>query len=197
MINIIKKGLLLCALLVSAQAEAKVVAFQESFSGYFSRDIVVDAGWFQGQTNFVYKQSTLSTQYDLIDDGTGLFLLFGTFNRTDQSTNLNGYFDISLFSEDLNNPPDPWLYPDIPVSVWANFYAEESFIDPATGDIVRQTVLSGVGKGLLAQREYLSLNVDWLLSTSDTVSTVPAPPVTWLFATGLLMIGGLRLYKRN
>jgi hypothetical protein len=195
MIKIIKLGLLLCTLLGSLSAEAKFEEFQEHYSGYLSRDIIFDAGWFQGQTTFGDNQVNLATQYDLIDDRYSFFIVFGTFSRADQSTTLNGTFDISLLVDDLNIP-DPWLHPDIPVPVFANFYAEESFIDPYSGEIIQQTILSGTGKGLMSQREYLSFTINWSLFTLEPMSPVPSPPSSWMFVIGLLLIGSIRICKR-
>lgn len=54
---------------------------------------------------------------------------------------------------------------------------------------------TGMLKGYISKDDYVSFTIDWLVYTPDNVSAVPAPPASWMFIMGLLLLGSMRLFK--
>lgn len=183
------------AVLVSLSAQAKVEEFQDSFTGYLDRSTRNDAIWYNGQSTFINNNVSLTTTYDLFDDDFSFFIVAGTFERDDGVRKFSGIFDINLYSSDPSVIPDPWQFPGMPVEIIGNFQYDHSLYSPITGERVINDYGFGLMKGFMVNQQYLTFTIDWVTVNGAVVSSVPAPPTTWLFGCGLLLLSLLRVKR--
>lgn len=195
MIKIIKQGLLLCTLLGSLHAEAKVETYQQSYSGYLSMLNMVDADYYVDATSFSNAENTLSLSYEALkiwsDPENPLYIVFGSYTRSGGHSTMLGNFDFSL------NLYDPTVFVDLysdtlPIIGTFNLQDIRDLPDGTSEVFYGET---GVLTGYISKNDYVSFKVDWIVYTADSVSAVPTPNVLWMFAIGLPLVGAMRLYK--
>lgn len=197
MIKIIKQGLLLCTLLASFQAEAKLESYQQSYSGYLSMNNMVDADYYVDATSFSQLGNTLSLNYEALkmwfDPENPLYFVFGSYTRSGGHPTMSGNFDFSL------NIYDPTIFVDLysdtlPIIGTFNLQDLKDLPDGSYEILYGET---GTLKGYISKDDYVSFTIDWFVYTPDNVSAVPAPPASWMFIFGLLLMGSIRLFKRS
>ncbi len=181
------------AVLISFNAQAEVVEkFQDSFTGYLDRSIMNDAIWYSGQSSFINNNVSLSTNYDLLDDGYSFFFVAGTFERDDGTRKISGIFDINLYSADPLIWHDPWQYPEIPYEIVGNFQYDHSIYSPVTGERLTYDYGFGLLKGFITYRQFVSFTIDWTTVKGNAVSSVPEPQTAWMLCFGLLALFYMR-----
>lgn len=196
MIKIIKLGLLLCTLLGSLHAEAKFETYEQSYSGYFSMNNMLDADYYVDATSLSNAENTLSLSYEALkmwsDPENPLYIVFGSYTRSGGHPTMLGNFDFSL------NLYDPTVFVDLysdtlPIIGTFNLQDIRDFPDGTSEIVYGET---GILTGYITKDDYVSFKIDWIVYTADSVSAVPAPPTLWMFAIGLLLISGMRVCKR-
>lgn len=197
MIKIIKQGLLLCTLLGSLQAQAKVETYQQSYAGYLAMNNMMAADYYVDATSFSNAGNALSLNYEALklvsDPESALYLVFGSYTRSGGHPTVSGTFDFGLNLHDPTVPVDPYADP-LPIIGTFNLQDLKDLPDGSYEVLYGET---GTLKGYISKDDYVSFTIDWVIYTPDSVAAVPAPPASWLFACGLLLIGGMRLNKRS
>jgi len=146
---------------------------------------VLDPLYFTGQTTFVNGDVGLTTYHEVFNALPDLYVAFGTFTRTDSLGSLSGYFDFSTSLPDYGYPPDPNAF-----IITGSFNQDQNSDLPNTGEY-QHGYGYGTLYGYLTGQDQVNFTINWHIFTPDVVSEVPAPPMAWLYAGGLLVIGGV------
>lgn len=190
----IKFALIGLAIFASTHAEAKVVEFQEAFSGTFSQASMIDFGYYAGQSTFFNTNATLDTNHEVFNFYPDFFIAAGTFTREDNTGTFSGRFYFET--------PFPDYYDQFPPNVLpilGTFYTPSPF-DPnsnfaANTGAYQYAFATGIMKGDInydPNGNYVNFTIDWSVYTPDPISTVPEPNTVWLFGSGLLCLFALR-----
>ena len=197
MIKMIKQGLLICALLTSFQAEAKLESYQQSYSGYLSMNNMVDADYYVDTTSFSNLGNTLSLSYEALklwyDPENPLYIVFGSYTRSGGHPTMQGNFDFSLNLYDPTVPFETYCNA-LPIFGTFNLQYLKDLPDGSYEILYGET---GTLKGYISKDDYVSFTIDWLVYTPDNVSTVPAPPASSMFIIGLFIMCSVRLFNLN
>lgn len=178
----IKKILVGLAACFSLNAEAAVLQFMESFAGALAQDVIMDTGYFSGQSTFVNTAASMSTRHEVFNYLPDFYVATGSFSRTDSTGTLKGMFElISQLPDDQGpNMQEP------NVLLTGTFYSQSLGGLENTGAYAHSFFM-GVATGYLSG-DILNLSIDWTIVTPDALSVVPAPTSVWLYASGLLVL---------
>lgn len=191
----LKFAVLGLAIFASTHAEAKVVEFQEAFSGAFAQDIFIDIGYFSGQSTFFNTNATLVTNHEVLDFYPDSFIAAGTFTRTDTKGTFSGRFDFGTVLPDYDGQ-----FPLNVLPILGTFYTTSPLNDPNSGTATNTGAYQygfavGDMKGYVnfdSNINYANFTIDWSVYTPDPISTVPEPSTVWLFGSGFLCLLSLR-----
>lgn len=178
----IKKILVGLAACISLNAEAAVLQFMESFSGMLAESVVMDTGYFSGQSTFMNTTASLTTHHEVFNFLPDFYIAIGSFSRTDSAGTLEGMFELVSQLPDYQDPN----MPDPNVLLTGTFYSQSLGGLENTGAYANSFFM-GVASGYLSG-QILNLSIDWTIVTPDGLSAVPAPPPAWLYGFGVLVL---------
>jgi hypothetical protein len=183
MSNIFKSILLGLALLVSANAHAKLQEFEEVFTGTLPPTVSSEFGFYDEVTTLLSKDATLTLYYQVLSDAP-LNSLAGIFTRTDALGAFSGNF---LFYLSL---PDYLSSNNQAVSLSGFFDRDRDSPLPNTGAYKyawafgEAGAYTSGGENSTGQRD-ITLNIHWQIRTPDIFIPAPEPQMGWLFLLGL------------
>lgn len=187
----IKKMLVGLAICISFNSEASLLQFMESFSGSLAQDVVMDAGYFSGQSMFTNTAASLTTNHEVFNYLPDFYVATGSFTRTDSAGTLKGMFELISQLPDYEDPN----VQDPNVLLSGTFYSQSMGGLENTGAYANSYFI-GIASGYL-NGQRLNLSIDWTIVTPDSISSVPVPPTAWLFASGLLMLGWVNSKRKQ
>lgn len=190
----INKLLLCLAILVSTNAQAKIHVFEEVFTGTIVKTGVIDPDTFDpanlmGQSTLSNGDVSLTLFYPMFDFSPSHYPGGGTFTRTDSmgalSGNFSSYYSLPDYSQSGSQAP---------FVISGGFFDQDtsSLILPNTG-AYQHSWAFGEADGTITEQGYMTLKIKWQIATPDVFVPVPEPQAGFMFGSGLLILGLVRL----